>query len=109
MTIRPRLVVTERQSEGNSVVASDEQPASISIAAAPGTVFYMLWGTEDGGTTVGTDPRQPRTFPFPGVGGTRLLLARYAPQSPVAEPIGDPERLVAGRGRGEAPRADRRG
>ncbi|GAA3151848.1 cupin domain-containing protein [Streptomyces rameus] len=96
MTIQPRLVVTERRTDGSSVVAGDGQPAPISVAAAPGIEFYLLWGTEDGGTTVGTGPRQPRTLPFfPGAGGTRLLLARYAPRSSVAEPVGDPESLAA--------------
>jgi hypothetical protein len=38
---------------------------------------------------------QPTVLPFfPGPGGTRLLLVRYAPESSVAEQAGDLENLA---------------
>ncbi|MEV5886561.1 cupin domain-containing protein [Streptomyces sp. NPDC052020] len=96
MTLRPRLVVTERRPDGTSVIAADEPARPITVGAVPGSEFYLLWGTEDGGAVVGTTPRPPTLLPFfAGTGGTRLLLARYAPQSSIPEPLGDPDELAA--------------
>lgn len=96
MSVQPRLVVTGHDSDGNSVVVSDQACEPVKVAAFPGSEFFLLWGTEDGVPTVGGSPAAPRTLPFfAGPGGTRLLLARYAPMSDTPEPVGDPDRLTA--------------
>jgi len=93
MTIEPRLVVTDREADGTSVFVTDKPADPTTIAAFPGT-FYMVWGTDDGGTTVGTQPHEPKIFPFfPGPGGTRALFLRFAPHS--SEPAGDPDAIAA--------------
>lgn len=94
--IEPRLVVTGREPDGTSVVVTDQPAAAITVGAYPGMQFYLLWGTEDGTATVGAGPQRPKVAPFfPGVGGTRLLFARYAPESSTPEVLGDPDQLTA--------------
>jgi hypothetical protein len=94
--LEPRLVVTGREPDGTSVLISDRPAEKITVGAVPGIDFYLLWGTQDGGATVGTKAPRPMVLPFfAGPGGTRLLLARYAPQSSTPEPVGDPGQLAA--------------
>jgi quercetin dioxygenase-like cupin family protein len=94
--IEPRLIVTGPRPDGTSTVLTDEPAVPVTARAVPGIEFYLLWGTPDGGATVGGVGQQPTTLPFfPGVGGTRLLLARYAPQSTTPEPVGDPVAMAA--------------
>ena len=95
MTIEPRLVVTGREADGTSVFVTDKPADPTIIAAFPGT-FYLMWGTDDGGTTVGTEPHEPKVLPFfPGPGGTRALFLRFAPHSSEPEPAGDPDAIAA--------------
>jgi hypothetical protein len=95
MTIEPRLVVTDREADGTSVFVTDKPADATTIAAFPGT-FYMMWGTDDGGATVGAKPHEPKIFPFfPGPGGTRALFLRFAPHSSEPEPAGDPDAIAA--------------
>jgi hypothetical protein len=88
MPIEPRLIVTDREADGTSVFVADEPSEPTTIAA-----FYLMWGTEDGGATVGGEPK---IFPFfPGPGGTRALFLRFAPHSSEPEPAGDPDAIAA--------------
>lgn len=94
MGVRPRLIVTGYRSDGRSAIARDQTPEPVTVGAAPGAEFYLLWGTEDGGASVGGKTREPKLLPFfAGPGGTRLLLARYAPRSAIPESAGDPAEL----------------
>ncbi|SRR6266550_2413034 len=96
MTIQPRLIRTGREADGTSVVVTDRAADRIVVGAIPGSEFYLLWGTEDGGATVGAGPREPTLLPFfPGPGGTRVLFARYAPESSAPTDPGDPDQLAA--------------
>ena len=96
MSIQPHLVVTGRGADGKSVFVVDEPGQPIEVGAIPGSQFYMLWGTEDGMPTVGSEPEQPKVFPFfPGPGGTRVLFLRWAPESSAPEELGDPDALAA--------------
>jgi hypothetical protein len=96
MTLKPRLVVAARTADGTSTVTADALAEPVTVAAYPGSEFFLLWGTDDGEPTVHDGPAQPVLLPFyAGVGGTRLLLARYQPQSSTPEPVGDPDRLAA--------------
>ncbi|GAA1670948.1 cupin domain-containing protein [Nonomuraea maheshkhaliensis] len=96
MPIQPRLIVTGREPDGTSVFVTDRPADPISVAAIPGSEFYLMWGTEDGTATVGTKPGQPATFPFfPGAGGTRILFLRWAPESSAPEQLGDRAELAA--------------
>lgn len=96
MAIQPRVVVTGHNPDGTSAVTTDRLGTPTAVGAYPGSEFYLLWGTDDGGAGVGTTPRQPRVLPFfPGPGGTRVLFARFQPESSTAEPVGDPEDLAA--------------
>jgi uncharacterized cupin superfamily protein len=95
MAIEPRLIVTDREVDGTSVFVADKPADPTTIAAFPGT-FYLMWGTADGGTTVGTKPHAPAIFPFfPGPGGTRALFLRFAPHSSEPQPAGDPDLIAA--------------
>jgi len=96
MSIAPRLIVTGHRPDGSSVVLKDQPADPLTVRAYPGSQFYLLWGTEDGGATVGGEAGPPCTSPFfPGAGGTRVLFARYAPASSTPEPVGDPAELAA--------------
>ncbi len=96
MGMQVRQVVTGRDASGKSIVVSDEITPGIEVGVMPGSPFYMVWGTEDGVPTVGTKPQSPAIFPFfPGPGGTRFLLLRWAPESSTPEPVGSPEELAA--------------
>jgi hypothetical protein len=96
MSIEPRLIVTGRDADGRSVFVADEPGDPISVGAVPGSEFHMLWGTEDGGATVGAEPAEPKLWPFfPGAGGTRVLFLRWAPESAAPTEVGDPDALAA--------------
>ncbi|GAA3753202.1 cupin domain-containing protein [Salinactinospora qingdaonensis] len=96
MAFEPRLVVTGHEPDGTSVFLSDTQLDPVTVGAAPGLAFYLLWGTQEEIPTVGSTPQQPTTLPFfAGPGGTRFLLARYEPESSTPEPVGDPAELDA--------------
>jgi quercetin dioxygenase-like cupin family protein len=96
MPVQPRLIVTGRESDGTSVFVTDKPVDPIVVDAIPGSEIYLLWGTEDGTATVGTEPRQPKVLPyFPGTGGTRILFHRWAPESSVPEVVGDPAAQAA--------------
>lgn len=95
MNIQVRHVVTGRDADGRSVIVSDEQTSPIRVDGIPGSEFFMVWGTDDGIHDVGGRADEPKVFPFfPGPGGTRFLLIRFAPESSTPEPVGDPVRLV---------------
>jgi quercetin dioxygenase-like cupin family protein len=96
MAIKPHVVVSGTGQHGKSVVLVDEPARATTAAAFPGLEFFMVWGTQDGLTTLGDTSIEPQLWPFfPGPGGTRLLFARYAPQSATPEPTGDQAQLVA--------------
>lgn len=96
MTIQPRLIVTGQTPEGKSVVLADRPADPTTVRAYPGSEFFLLWGTSDGGATVGGSAhREPQVLPFfAGPGGTRLLLARYAPEASTSPPEGDADELA---------------
>jgi hypothetical protein len=96
MSVQVRQVITGRDANGKSVVVSDEATPAIEVGALPGAQFYMVWGTEDGTATVGTKAQDAELFPFfPGPGGTRFLLLRFAPESSAPQPVGSPDDLSA--------------
>lgn len=95
MTVQPRLVVTGHAPDGTSTVTVDRAADPLTVAAFPGVDFFLLWGTADGVPSVGGSAR-PQTLPFfAGPGGTRLLLARYAPECTTSAPVGDRDVLNA--------------
>jgi mannose-6-phosphate isomerase-like protein (cupin superfamily) len=74
---------------------SDQAVPQVTVRAYPGVEFHQLWGTEDGGASLAARRPGPTVPPFfPGPGGTRLLLVRYAPESSAPEPDGDPADLA---------------
>jgi mannose-6-phosphate isomerase-like protein (cupin superfamily) len=96
MSVQVRQVITGRDANGRSVVVSDEATPAIEVGALPGAQFYMVWGTQDGTATVGTKAQDAELFPFfPGPGGTRFLLLRFAPESSAPQPVGSPDDLSA--------------
>jgi mannose-6-phosphate isomerase-like protein (cupin superfamily) len=97
LAIEPRLVVTGLADDGTGEQVLSDRPATpVSVRAFPGQELYLLWGTEDGGATVGTKSPQPKVLPFfPGTGGTRLLFVRFPPESSIQQPAGDAAELAA--------------
>jgi len=94
--VAPRLVVTGLDAEGRAVFLRDEEPEPVTARALPGQEMYLLWGSPDGGATVGGANPEPIVLPFfAGVGGSRLLLVRFPPDASVQPPVGDPEQLAA--------------
>lgn len=91
MPIEPRLIVTGHNPAGAAVFVEDRHPEPVSVQLLPRSDFYMMWGTPDGGATVGELDPTPVLRPyFPGLGGSRVLFLRWAPMSSEPEPDVDP-------------------
>ncbi|MGO9783534.1 MAG: cupin domain-containing protein [Streptosporangiaceae bacterium] len=90
-----RRVVTGVTPEGTSVFASDERAGGISVRAIPGVEFFLLWGTEGGHPVLGAGDDAVVKPYFPGLGGTRFLIVRWAPSRQVPGPVGDPAEISA--------------
>jgi quercetin dioxygenase-like cupin family protein len=97
MALDPRLIVTGFRPDGAAVIVSDTLVAPITARALPGQEMYLLWGSPDGGATVGPKATGPATLPFfAGTGGTRLILVRFPPASATgALPAGDQAEIDA--------------
>jgi quercetin dioxygenase-like cupin family protein len=96
MTAEPRLIVTGHTPEGEAVFLEDRHPEPVSVAALPGADFYLMWGTPDGGATVGEVEATPVVRPyFPGLGASRVIFLRWAPYSDEPEPEHDPETVTS--------------
>jgi hypothetical protein len=94
MTIEPRLIVTGHSPDGDAIFVADRRPAAVSVKALPGADFFLLWGTPDGGATVGERDAAPVLRPyFPGLGGSRALFLRWAAHSSQPEPAADPDEV----------------
>lgn len=76
-----RRVVTGHTPDGKAIVASDEVVAPVTVALAPGTEFYRLWGADT--APVFPDDGSPPAMPtyFPPVGGFRFGLFTVPPES----------------------------
>jgi hypothetical protein len=96
MPAEPRLIVTGHNQDGAAVFVEDRRPDPVEVQLMPGSHFYMMWGTPDGGATVGERDAAPVLQPyFPGVGGSRALFLRWAPHSDDPEPRVDPDTIAA--------------
>ena len=96
MPIEPRLIVTGHSPEGEAIFVEDRQPDPVEVQLMPGSDFYLLWGTPDGGAVVGEQHAAPVTRPyFPGLGGSRALFLRWAPHSDEPHPAADPAAVAA--------------
>jgi hypothetical protein len=96
MAISPHVVVSGRDRDGQSVVLANEPVEVTTTAVFPGLEFFLVWGTKNGFATLSGTEEVPLLRPFfPGPGGTRLLFARYAPESSTPEPIGEGAQLRA--------------
>jgi len=74
---------------GDSEALTDE---SLDEAIPVGSMdFFQLWGTEPDKAHLGAADPEPVFAPYwPGPGGTRWLLVRWAPGSDAVEEAGDP-------------------
>ncbi|WP_075394267.1 cupin domain-containing protein [Mycobacteroides abscessus] len=93
MTVR--RIITSTNGHGESHIASDAEVPGTSVGAYPGTEFFLLWGTTDGHIQLvdGIKP-EPVVLPFfASPGGTRFLIASFAPECEATPPTGDPRRL----------------
>ena len=82
-----RRVVTGHTSDGRATIASDTEVDAVTVALAPGTEFFRLWGADE--TPVFPDdgsPRPSRSY-FPPAGGFRFGAFTLPPQS-VGQPAG---------------------
>jgi cupin domain len=96
MPIEPRLIITGHSPDGAAVFVDDRRPEPVSVQALPGADFYLLWGTPDGGATVGEQHAEPVLRPyFPGTGGSRALFLRWAPHSTEPVPVADPDAVAS--------------
>jgi quercetin dioxygenase-like cupin family protein len=90
MTAEPRLIVTGHSPDGDAIFVEDRHPEPVTVRALPGAEFYLMWGTPDGGATVGElDPKPVLRPYFPGLGASRVLFLRWAPHSDEPEPDHD--------------------
>ena len=92
-----RRVVTGVTPQGKSVFTSDDRPDGISVQAMPGLEFFLLWGTEGGHPVLGAgagDDAVVKPY-FPALGGSRFVVARWAPDGQAPEPVGDPAEMSA--------------
>jgi hypothetical protein len=90
--IEPRLIVTGHSPDGKAVFVEDRRPDPVRVQLLPGSDFFMLWGTPDGGAVVGEQDPSPVLRPyFPGLGGSRALFLRWAPHSDEPDAPADPD------------------
>lgn len=90
-----RRVVTGTNADRKAVFTSDEVMEPDVFGAIPGLEWFLLWGTERDDAVVGAEPSEAVRKPYwPAPGGTRCVLVRWAPQSAVPEPDGDPKELA---------------
>ena len=82
-----RRIVTSYQPDGISGILEDSPVVPLSPAALPGLDFYMLWATDEG-RSLSSTPDAPAPY-WPGPGGTRFLVVRWAPADAAREAAGD--------------------
>ena len=93
MSNQVRRVITGFDENGESVVISDQTVEPVEVAAAYGSQFYLVWGTEGAAAVGGAGQGQTSLPFFPPLGGTRFVLLRYGPDSAVPEYVGDPDKV----------------
>ena len=95
MPVEPRLIVTGHSPDGDAVFVEDRLPDAVNVQLLPGSDFYLLWGTPDGGATVGERDAAPVLRPyFPGLGGSRALFLRWAPHADEPDAAPDPSAVA---------------
>lgn len=95
MPVEPRLIVTGHTPEGTSVFTDAPQPEPVVVQALPGAEFYLMWGTPDGGATVGVPDTAPVLRPyFPGTGASRVIFLRWPPRSTEPASVPDPDEVA---------------
>ncbi len=77
-----RRVVTGHGPDNKSGVASDTLVGPVTMALAPGTEFFTLWGGDDAASS--PDDGSPHAFStyFPHAGGFRFCVTTVAPERP---------------------------
>ncbi len=77
-----RRVVTGHGPDNKSGVASDTLVGPVTMALAPGTEFFTLWGGDDAASS--PDDGSPHVFStyFPHAGGFRFCVTTVAPERP---------------------------
>jgi hypothetical protein len=96
MPIEPRLIVTGHSPQGDAVFVEDRHPDPVQVPLLPGSDFYLMWGTPDGGAAVGEPNAVPVLRPyFPGLGGSRVLFLRWAAHSDEPAPVLDPDVIAS--------------
>jgi hypothetical protein len=94
--MEPHVIVTGHDAEGRPTALTEHAAEGTRADAFPGLEMFLVWGTADGSPQLEPGAGDPVLRPFfPGPGGTRLLFARYAPESSTPEAVGDPARLEA--------------
>jgi hypothetical protein len=56
----------------------------------PGAQYWLVWGTDDGTAPVGADAAPVHKPFFPGPGGTRFIVVRFAPNAAAGSGAGTP-------------------
>jgi mannose-6-phosphate isomerase-like protein (cupin superfamily) len=81
-----RRVISGLDSAGRSVFVDDNAIAGYEPAAAPGTIYYLIWG-DDGPVRVGGTFSLPRYHNFfPDANGFRFFISVIPPQSEIETP-----------------------
>ncbi len=91
--MQPRRIVTGVRPDGTSAIVENEEATAVSPPGMPGLDFFTLWGT-DGGRSLAGAPGTAMPY-WPGVGGTRFLLVRWAPESHIPTVAGESAALAA--------------
>lgn len=82
--------ITRNDASGTSECAITGRLPETTALLYPGATYWLVWGTEDGVATVGTDVAAVQKPFFPGPGGTRFIVVRFAPKVAAGGGAGTP-------------------
>lgn len=76
-----RRSVTGHDNNGDAVFVRQEVVPPVETLLYPGATYWKVWGTEDGIPVVGREDAQVDSPHFPGPGGSRIVITKFAPNT----------------------------
>lgn len=91
-----RRLVTGHADDGRSIIVSDgAAPRAVDFEHVPGMSNELIWGTDGQGQPVDDATRAPGLSYVPEIGGTRMMIVRFPPDTVFADPKFDGVAAVA--------------